>query len=528
MNRIIKKGRMMDRKGISMGNQAGTKKRQRSTINRLFAGLLLVFMAGSLYAASGPCPISPGPLAIADNGMIYLGAAHPWYGADAGAVLSINPADGETLGYRYPMLVTANTTIDPFRPVSICFSKQAGRIYAAYCRGAADDGLLVMDPPSPGSGKGTSSGKTESGWGRIAAIGLSLNGSGLVVLHTVVENLTLTADHTGTRLQAELHFRLTALPLDDRGFPIRSLASVQWSMDETVDELRPGAVSESGAFDWLTGHRLIRAGCVQPDGTAWLIIGDKLNKINPADNTLMALSTGDLNRVIALADSGETSVSMLRDMGSTAEVVKLNSEGAVQETLTFPVPHPAGLAFGNGALVISSSTGNFLYSHTAETDNCIFLCATPWVNPGEGLAVRMLTPADGARTVADILTVTGQVSESGAVVTVNGVSAAMDGVYFTANVPLSEGENTLTAIATNGTHIGTASIHVIREPALLVSITQPTDGLETAADTVSVSGTISVDGAAVTVNGQQATVTGKNFSLDSVALTLGGNIITAH
>ncbi len=511
-----------------MGNQTGRKQRQRGAVSRLFAGLMVMLLATGLYAASEPCPVSPGALTIADNGLIYLGAFHPWYGVDAGAILSLNPSSGETLGYRYPMLITANTVTDPFRPVSVCFSKKTGRIYAAYRREGPDDGLLVMDPPSAISIKGTSAGKKEAGWGRITAIGMSLNGSGLMVLHTVVENLTLTAERTGTRLQADLHFCLTALPLDDRGYPVRSLSSVQWSMDESVDELRPGAVSESGAYEWLTTHRLIRVGCVQPDGTAWLIIGDRLYRLNGTDNHLQTLSTGDLNRVVALADAGEGAAAMLRDTGSTAQVVKLSNEGTIQDTLTFPVPHAAGLSFENNTLAISSSSGNFVYTHGPDKDNRIFLCAVPWVNPGEGLAVRILTPADGARTVADTLTITGQVSESGAVVTVNSVTATMDGVYFTADIPLAEGENAITATATKGTRTGTASIRVVREPELLVTITQPVDGLETTADNVAVSGTISVDGAAVTVNGQQATVNGKNFSLNSVSLALGGNIITAQ
>jgi hypothetical protein len=66
-------------------------------------------------------------------------------------------------------------------------------------------------------------------------------------------------------------------------------------------------------------------------------------------------------------------------------------------------------------------------------------------------AVAIITPAGGATVTGTPATVTGTASAPSGVssVTVNGVAATISGGIWTANVPLTRGQNTLTATATS-------------------------------------------------------------------------------
>ena len=142
-------------------------------------------------------------------------------------------------------------------------------------------------------------------------------------------------------------------------------------------------------------------------------------------------------------------------------------------------------------------------------------------------------PADGFITVSDSIEVTGTASDAGggiSSVTVNGVVATLNGEAFTATVPLSSGQNTITATATDtvgNTAQDTVTVARATSGPSLV-ITSPVDGSATNVQTISVTGTVSDSVStvsSVTVNGVQATITGGTFSA-SVTLSNGQNTIT--
>ena len=149
----------------------------------------------------------------------------------------------------------------------------------------------------------------------------------------------------------------------------------------------------------------------------------------------------------------------------------------------------------------------------------------------QGPSLTIVSPADGFITNETGILVTGTVSDSVAQVssvTVNGVAAAISGTTWSATVPLAEGSNTLTAVAANQVGLTTtATRSVTRDStAPVLTITAPTDNLVTAAQSITVSGTISDDGTVtVTVNGEAAVLSGGTFSA-SVPLTGGANTIT--
>lgn len=147
--------------------------------------------------------------------------------------------------------------------------------------------------------------------------------------------------------------------------------------------------------------------------------------------------------------------------------------------------------------------------------------------------VTITSPADGFVTASDSITVTGTASDAGggiSGVTVNGVAATLDGESFTASIPLSSGQNTITATATDtvgNTAQDTVTVARATSGPSLV-ITSPVDGSATNVQTISVTGTVSDSVStvsSVTVNGVQATVTGGTFSA-SVTLSNGENTIT--
>lgn len=152
--------------------------------------------------------------------------------------------------------------------------------------------------------------------------------------------------------------------------------------------------------------------------------------------------------------------------------------------------------------------------------------------------VTISAPAPQTLTAAPTAQVTGTVSPGVTEVEVNGVAAALSGTAFTAaNVPLFEGNNLLTVVASGaGGRSATASVQVIRDStAPRVAIHAPAAGFLTTAATVTVSGMVndlivgSLDPAEaqVTVNGVSAEVANRNFVAADVPLALGDNTLTA-
>ena len=150
-------------------------------------------------------------------------------------------------------------------------------------------------------------------------------------------------------------------------------------------------------------------------------------------------------------------------------------------------------------------------------------------------SVAITSPADGFVTAEETVSVSGTASDAGggiSGVTVNGTPASMSGNGFSAVIPLSGGQNAVTAVATDALgHSAQAAITVSRAvsgPALAISY--PADGAVVSAASMTVTGTVSDNVstvAGVTVNGQPALVADGAFSA-SISLSPGVNTITAE
>lgn len=131
--------------------------------------------------------------------------------------------------------------------------------------------------------------------------------------------------------------------------------------------------------------------------------------------------------------------------------------------------------------------------------------------------------------------VRGTVNNSSAVVNVNGIPAPLSAGGFSLLVPLTEGTNTLTAVAANpGGNTGSASVAVTLDTTPPhISIDTPKGSAVTTDSAIAVSGTVNdiVVGtvndqeAQVTVNGVSAQVANRTYAVSSIPLALGQNTV---
>ena len=143
----------------------------------------------------------------------------------------------------------------------------------------------------------------------------------------------------------------------------------------------------------------------------------------------------------------------------------------------------------------------------------------------ELLALEITSPQNRAEVTEDLVTASGIVSLSSAVVTVNGqeVAIAEDGT-FSSNVALGYGENTIVVTATlEGQEPVTKTLAVIR--ILSLKINSPQDKAEVTQSPIIVSGTVSDPDAMVMVNDRRVETANDGSFSSSVELNYVKNNI---
>lgn len=144
------------------------------------------------------------------------------------------------------------------------------------------------------------------------------------------------------------------------------------------------------------------------------------------------------------------------------------------------------------------------------------------------LSIEITSPSDGVVLNTNLLTVAGTVSDNSAEVTVNGVSAIVSDNQFNAEIPVPEGENTITARAENevgATASDSVTVTIDTIPPGIV-ITSPPNGSTVTETPITVTGTTNDAEAAITVNGLPVVNDGGGFRREGIALTPGENTIT--
>jgi RHS repeat-associated protein len=145
--------------------------------------------------------------------------------------------------------------------------------------------------------------------------------------------------------------------------------------------------------------------------------------------------------------------------------------------------------------------------------------------------VTLDSPIDGSLAAATPITVGGAIVEAHlTALTVDGVPADVNGDRFTAEIPLAEGSNTVTAMATDALGRTSSATLTVRldTTAPQITVDTPPDGTVVDATAADIGGWVAdANLASVTVNGIQATVDGDRFTATGVPLTEGPNAIEA-
>jgi uncharacterized Zn-binding protein involved in type VI secretion len=263
----------------------------------------------------------------------------------------------------------------------------------------------------------------------------------------------------------------------------------------------------------------------------------------------------------------QTTTSTATDIaGNTATTATTINLDKTPPTLTILSPTP-GAVVNSGAVTVSGSVNDSLSGVAsvlcngtpAAVSGTSFSCAASLVTGANTIKVQATDIAGNSNSATTSVTfvspvtitapanlalfnqspvnVTGTVNDPAAQVSVNGIDAPVSGNTFLATVPLQEGTDTITAVATNsdGT-TSTASIQVTLDTTPPhVMIYSPPDLFITTDSNITVTGlvndivvgTVNPQQATVTVNGIAADVSNRSFTAANVPLSVGQNFIRA-
>jgi hypothetical protein len=220
---------------------------------------------------------------------------------------------------------------------------------------------------------------------------------------------------------------------------------------------------------------------------------------------------------ITAANTGFVQGQTQLDLGSSVAVSNVTVISPMQLTATIL---PA-LSAAPGQLTLTVTTG----SSSVSLANAITIT---------GPTVMITSPTNLSFVNTPTITVSGQVGDPTAVVTVNGIETPNSSGNFSMGVPLSEGNNTVTVTARSAgwaTTTAVVQVNLDTTPPHL-AIVSPPSGMQTADASITVSGmvndivvgTVNSQQATVTVNGVAATVLNRSFTA-VVPLTVGQNTI---
>jgi hypothetical protein len=303
--------------------------------------------------------------------------------------------------------------------------------------------------------------------------------------------------------------------------------TVSDALSGVANSTSPVVVTTEGAGHVVAGSVTDRAG-----NTASATDTVNLDKTRPTLNITAPTGTitGNPAPTIQLQYSDATSGLQTSTLQVSVDGVLLTGCSAGQTSATCVPPNLA-----SGSHTITATVEDVAQNATGGTQTFELSLATP-------LEIAITQPLTGSLTRAATVQVTGTVSPQAESVFVNGIAASLQGGTFTADgVPLVEGNNTLTAVATNSsTGVGTITVTVVRDSTPpRVAIELPSAGRTVTTETVAViglvndivTGTVNAENCRVTVSGRagsaDAVVSNRSFMIDAFPLVPGPNTLTA-
>ena len=253
-----------------------------------------------------------------------------------------------------------------------------------------------------------------------------------------------------------------------------------------------------------------------PAGTAAVVtVTSVISDASVIAGSVQLQSLDSTGRVIAITGN-------LHDDGLNGDAVANDGTYTLQTTVLQNTP---------GTLIFRVSAG-FQGSLTRAFSSQLLVSVT-----GSSVALNILSPANLLYTSTSPVIVSGTVGDSSAAVKINGINAPVTGGQFQASVPLAEGLNTLTAVATNtGGAVSTASVQATLDttPPHITIDSPQASGMTTAASvTVTgtandiVVGTVNSGDVQVSINGIVAQVANRTYAASNVPLVLGANTLQA-
>jgi hypothetical protein len=279
----------------------------------------------------------------------------------------------------------------------------------------------------------------------------------------------------------------------------------------------------------------------------------------PAAQTVTTEGTGQVITAAATDKAGNTATaSVTLNIDEMPPVLKITSPPyGANVNLSLPAINVTGNEGDN----LSGVAGITCNNSPATISGGKFSCTAVLASGSNSISVTGIDVAGNSATVPVVLTyapaaqvaitspanlsvtnlspamVNGTISDPNAGLTINGIPTSQSGGAFSTPVPLVEGLNTLSVVATNLSGVtSTANVQVTLDTTPPhITIDSPSDGTVTTDAAVAVSGlandvvvgTVNAVDVQVSVNGMNAAVANRTYSVPSVSLALGKNTIQA-
>ncbi len=330
-----------------------------------------------------------------------------------------------------------------------------------------------------------------------------------------------------------------------------AVTSVTVNIDKTPPSIKGSASPQPNAAGWNNSNVSVSFTCsdalsgvasctpvttVTTEGKNLTIGGTAVDKAGNVAITSIAVSVDKTPPMVAIQsppngstiDLSTPSISVAGTVSDALSgVASLKCNGAAATISGSSFSCPVSLVQGTNSISIQATdiAGNVGTSNLALT-----YAPAP--------QITITSPANLSVTNLTPVTANGTVSDPTATVKINGISVPQSGGGFSIPVPLVEGLNILTAVATNATGVSsTATVQVTLDTTPPhITIASPANGSTVTDASVTVTGiandvvvgTVNALDVQVTVNGIAAQVANRSYSAANVPLSLGSNTIQAQ
>jgi hypothetical protein len=295
----------------------------------------------------------------------------------------------------------------------------------------------------------------------------------------------------------------------------------------TTDGTEPNETSTSGSSVTLTQSRTLKAKAWKANWATSETESQRYNILLTEQDlplTPPTVSVSPANGVTFLAsDTVEILVEAQDDTG-IAKVQVYRGDYKVAESATSPLRYT----------LANLPAGTYTFTAKAIDNEGMVTLASPisiTVNAsGPVVSLNGLQPFFTSSPGTLVASVAGVNPTAMSVLTLNGSQLVPRAGEFNLNVPLVEGENTFTLVATdNQNRTGQATTKVYLDPILpVIAITAPANNSSFSTTRINVTGTFTETSLRrITVNGVLAFGSGNTFEARNVTLASGANVITA-